>query len=222
MNTRNDLNGQIKYFRDSIAPFLFEVVLMTQEESPLTPSTLRRQLSVTYLHNGKITSDDPGSYKGEECRAHERSLLRQHPHTGYSDGIRKKNKNPVFFQPYTRVSDFLETVLDPIITPIGLAFKSLSYLFNALVNSVEFIIDGGFALLGRPFSKKFSNAAFALAMLDFEEARTDLFKSVLFAVGSILSLVDNLFKLITRTGASLAAPFLSSDDEESTSCFSFK
>ena len=69
---------------------------MTHEESPLTPSTLRRQLSVTYLHNGDITSDDPGSYTGEECRAHERSLLRQHPHTGYSDGIRKI-KAPYFF-----------------------------------------------------------------------------------------------------------------------------
>ncbi|WP_199744194.1 hypothetical protein [Legionella sp. km772] len=192
---------------------------MTNDEG-LSPAVLRRQLSVTYTHNGVQTSDDPDSYEGEERRSHQKSLLRDHPNTGYADAIVRTTR-PTFFQPFARVSDFLETVLDPIITPTYLAFKSLNYLFHVVKNALSFLIDGGFALLVRPFSKKNSEISFNLAAMDFMEMRHNFLRSVIYAVASVLSFIDNFVKLFTRTSASLVEPILGSAEDESTCSMSF-
>ncbi|QMT61849.1 hypothetical protein [Legionella sp. PC997] len=58
------------------------------------PSTrLKRQLSIFYRGpDGRITSDDPDSYKGQERVAYQEAILSQHPRTGYADGILKERK----------------------------------------------------------------------------------------------------------------------------------
>lgn len=194
---------------------------MMASDDGLSPQVLRRQLSVTYIHDGVPTSADPESYEGDERKAREKSLLRQHPYTGHSDGIRLRAKRSTFFQPFSRVSDFLDAVLDPIVPPLYLAFRSLSYLFDVVKNCLNFIVDSAFALLVRPFSKKTSDVSFTLASIDFMDVRMGLLKSVVYAVASILAFVDNFVKLFTRTGASLVEPILGSDEEDNSLAPSF-
>ncbi|WP_454781575.1 hypothetical protein [Legionella sp. WA2022007384] len=67
----------------------------------LSSTRLKRQLSIFYTGpDGRITSDDPDSYKGLERIAYQDALISQHPETGYADGIlkkRAKEKNANFF-----------------------------------------------------------------------------------------------------------------------------
>ncbi|MCW8399132.1 hypothetical protein OQJ26_10045 [Legionella sp. PATHC038] len=73
-----------------------------QEEKRLTPPRLKRQLSVAYIApNGRLTSDDPDSYQGQERLEYQDALIRQRPETGYADGIkarREKQRGRFFSQ----------------------------------------------------------------------------------------------------------------------------
>ncbi|WP_259331281.1 hypothetical protein [Legionella bozemanae] len=74
--------------------------MLRQKNNPerlqkLTEPRFKRQLSVFYkAPDGRLTSDDPNSYTGEERVAYQNALLNQYGWTGYADGIlaeRKKN-----------------------------------------------------------------------------------------------------------------------------------
>ncbi len=93
-------------------------------------------------------------------------------------------------------------------------------MFDALINGLDFLLEGGFALLVRPFNKQLSTDSFDLAHSNFLEARTNLLSSVIFAVASILYCVNDSIKLLTRTSSSLLAPFAESEEEENNHCFS--
>ncbi|PWY53942.1 hypothetical protein DGG96_19620 [Legionella qingyii] len=61
----------------------------------LTLPRLKRQLSIFYTGpDGRVTSDDPNSYKGEERAAYQDALVSQYPWTGYADGILKDRNKP--------------------------------------------------------------------------------------------------------------------------------
>ncbi|AWN72916.1 hypothetical protein LEAN103870_04325 [Legionella anisa] len=65
------------------------------------PVGLKRQISVAYTSpDGRLTSDDPNSYVGDERVAYQDALLSQHPNSGYADGILEaRQKKPGFFAP---------------------------------------------------------------------------------------------------------------------------
>ncbi|WP_237761360.1 hypothetical protein [Legionella cherrii] len=73
-----------------------------QKEKRLIPPGLKRQLSVAYIApNGRLTSDDPDSYQGQERLDYQDALIRQRPWTGYADGIiarREKQRGRFFSQ----------------------------------------------------------------------------------------------------------------------------
>ncbi len=72
----------------------------TRQKNPTAPS-IKRQLSVFYTApDGRLTSDDPNSYQGEERVAYQNALMNQHPETGYADGIvAERAKTSGFFAP---------------------------------------------------------------------------------------------------------------------------
>ena len=76
-------------------------MLRNRPHQKLTAPRLKRQLSIFYTGpDGRLTSDDPDSYKGEERVAYQDALISQRPWTGYADGIlkeRSKQKPPNFF-----------------------------------------------------------------------------------------------------------------------------
>lgn len=67
----------------------------------LTAPSLKRQLSIFYTApDGRLTSDDPNSYQGEERVAYQNALINQRPETGYADGIvAERAKTSGFFAP---------------------------------------------------------------------------------------------------------------------------
>lgn len=68
----------------------------------LTPLCLKRQLSVTYIApDGRLTADDPASYKGQECIDYQNALIAQQPRTGYAEGILER-RAAGFFSPKKR------------------------------------------------------------------------------------------------------------------------
>ncbi|CAM2736007.1 Uncharacterised protein [Legionella steigerwaltii] len=71
-----------------------------QQQKRLAQVGLKRQLSVSYIGpKGQITCDDPDSYSGQERIAYQNALIRQHPETGYADGIleRREEQRARFF-----------------------------------------------------------------------------------------------------------------------------
>ncbi|HHF7366167.1 TPA: hypothetical protein ACPSKY_001271 [Legionella bozemanae] len=80
--------------------------MLRQKNNPerlqkLTEPRFKRQLSVFYkAPDGRLTSDDPNSYTGEERVAYQNALLNQYGWTGYADGIlAERKKKPGFFAP---------------------------------------------------------------------------------------------------------------------------
>ncbi|MCW8470475.1 hypothetical protein OQJ19_07370 [Fluoribacter gormanii] len=84
----------------------------------LTLPRLKRQLSIFYTGpDGRLTSDDPDAYKGEERVAYQDALISQCPWTGYADRIlkeRNKQKKPNFFSVTEKEEAENET---PALTP---------------------------------------------------------------------------------------------------------
>lgn len=62
------------------------------------PVGLKRQISVAYTSpDGRLTSDDPNSYVGDERVAYQDALLSQHPNSGYADGILEARQKSLVF-----------------------------------------------------------------------------------------------------------------------------
>jgi hypothetical protein len=182
------------------------------------PHRLRRQLSVAYEYNGRMTHDDPSSYNGKEKSMREKALLTQSPHTGYAAGIRSRQKVS-FFTPFTDGTDFFQACLRPIIIPPFLLFNSFYYYGAAYMRAMDCLIASISYLISKPFSTDVSKIFAKKSLDNFHSVWTNLYKSLIYAVASVWFVFALSTKLLTKSVSTLLSLSTEQDsDQELTSC----
>lgn len=177
---------------------------MSQETEALNLQVpkLARQFALIYEYNGEKSSADPRSFTGSEKTRRENAILKQHPHTGYAETIRK-SRSTAFFKPYTSWGDFLDGVTDPIIIPSYLTFKSLCHFISAAFSAIDCFVESCLALICKPFSNKLSSEFAQDAVDSFYKTRTSLISSLVSAIASVVSLINLSVLLLTKSISTL-------------------